>query len=177
MVLRVPVLYGKAEMPSESAVNVLMDAVWKAQTEGATIKMDHWAIRYPTNTEDVGRVCRGQLECFELPRSIHCRLLIEFPDVAVKYLDASDRQSLPDTLQFSSEDKMTKYEICEKFGEIMGLSIQGIEANTEGNDPNASVQRPYDCHLSTKGLQDLGIDISTCDFEGWWRREVRAFRK
>ena len=61
VVLRVPVLYGKAEMPAESAVNVLMDSVWKAQTEGANIKMDHWAISYPTNTEDVGRVCRGQL--------------------------------------------------------------------------------------------------------------------
>jgi dTDP-4-dehydrorhamnose reductase len=59
VVLRVPVLYGEAENPSESAVNVLMDAVWKAQEKDAAIKMDHWAIRYPTNTEDVGRVCQG----------------------------------------------------------------------------------------------------------------------
>ncbi|KAL4728576.1 hypothetical protein ACLX1H_005327 [Fusarium chlamydosporum] len=59
VVLRVPVLYGNAETPSESAVNVLMDALWKAQTQGAQISMDHWAIRYPTNTEDIGRVCHG----------------------------------------------------------------------------------------------------------------------
>lgn len=72
---------------------------------------------------------------------------------------------------------MTKYEICELFGDIMGLPTENIKANTEGNDPNASVQRPYDCHLSTKALQDLGIDVSTSDFRGWWRREVRAFRK
>jgi hypothetical protein len=72
---------------------------------------------------------------------------------------------------------MTKYEICQKFGEIMGLSVAGIEANTAGNDPNASVQRPYDCHLSTKALRDLGIDVSTCNFVDWWRRELRAFRK
>lgn len=84
---------------------------------------------------------------------------------------------MPQILQFSSEDKMTKYEICELFGDIMGLPTTGIEANTEGNDPNASVQRPYDCHLSTKALKDLGIDVSTCDFRAWWRREVRAFRK
>lgn len=58
-VLRVPVLYGRAETPSESAVNVLMDAVWKNQTEGIKCKMDHWSIRYPTNTEDVARVCYG----------------------------------------------------------------------------------------------------------------------
>ncbi|CEI38835.1 hypothetical protein FVEN_g4637 [Fusarium venenatum] len=158
VVLRVPVLYGNAETPSESAVNVLMDALWKAQTQGAQINMDHWAIRYPTNTEDIGRVCH---------------------DISVKYLDtpSNSRASLPGILQFSSEDRMTKYEIVALFGEIMGLSTEGITPNTEGNDPNASVQRPYDCHLSTKALKDLGIDVSTCDFKGWWRREVRAFRK
>ena len=59
VVLRVPVLYGHAEMPGESAVNVLMDSLWKAQTEGAKVNMDHWALRYPTNTTDVGRVCCG----------------------------------------------------------------------------------------------------------------------
>lgn len=59
--LRVPVLYGDAEMPTESAVNVLMDVVWTAQEPGAKVKMDHWALRYPTNTEDVGRVCAGRL--------------------------------------------------------------------------------------------------------------------
>jgi dTDP-4-dehydrorhamnose reductase len=83
---------------------------------------------------------------------------------------------LPKILQFSSEDKFTKYEICQVFGDIMGLSIDGIEPNTEGNDPNASVQRPYDCHLSTKVLKELGMDISTNDFKGWWRRELHAFR-
>lgn len=59
IVLRVPVLYGKAETPSESAVNVLMDSVWKAETEKVKVKMDHWALRYPTCTEDIGRVCKG----------------------------------------------------------------------------------------------------------------------
>lgn len=97
-------------------------------------------------------------------------------DVAVKYLESQDRTSLPRVLQFSSEDKYTKYEICQLFAEIMGLNIDNMEANAEGNDPNASVQRPYDCHLSTKALRDLGIDVSTQDFVGWWRREMRAFR-
>ncbi|KAH6611240.1 NAD dependent epimerase dehydratase family protein [Trichoderma cornu-damae] len=156
VVLRVPVLYGHAETPSESAVNVLMDSVWKAQTEGAKIKMDHWAIRYPTNTGDVGRVCH---------------------DVAIKYLECGDRKDLPRILQFSSEDRMTKYSICRLFGDIMGLSVDNIEPNTEGNDPNASVQRPYDCHLSTQELKSLGIDVSACDFLAWWRRKVGAFRK
>jgi S-adenosylmethionine synthetase len=72
---------------------------------------------------------------------------------------------------------MTKYEICELFAEIMGLSIEKMVPNTEGNDPNAKVQRPYDCHLSTRALRELGINVSTMEFKGWWRREVRAFRK
>lgn len=59
VVLRVPVLYGEAESPQESAVNILMDSLWKAQEKEAKVKMDHWALRYPTNTEDVGRVCQG----------------------------------------------------------------------------------------------------------------------
>ncbi len=59
VILRVPVLYGEAESPAESAINVLMDAVWKVQEKGVVVKMDHWALRYPTNTEDVGRVCQG----------------------------------------------------------------------------------------------------------------------
>ena len=100
--------------------------------------------------------------------------------MAVHYLGVlgtEKERELPRVLQFSSEDKYTKYEICQVFGEIMGLPIDGIEPNTEGNDPNASVQRPYDCHLSTRALKELGIDVSTQDFVGWWRREMRAFRK
>lgn len=98
-------------------------------------------------------------------------------DVAVKYLEAGDRKALPQILQFSSEDRMTKYEICQKFGEIMGLDITNVTPNSEGNDPSASVQRPYDTHLSTKALRELGIDVAAMNFTDWWRREVRAFRK
>ncbi|KAM3068948.1 hypothetical protein ACMFMG_004124 [Clarireedia jacksonii] len=155
VVLRVPVLYGKGE-PEESAIGVLVNSVWKAQEKDAKIKMDHWALRYPTNTEDVGRV---------------------LVDIAAKYLESDDTSKLPQILQFSSEDKFTKYEICEQFAEILGLPLDGMVANTEGNDPNASVQRPYDCHLSTKALKDLGINVATMDFMGFWRREMRAFRK
>ena len=152
VVLRVPVLYGKAEEPKESAINVLMDAIWEAQKVEAgsgKVKMDHWAQRYPTNTEDVGRVCK---------------------DVAIKYLEAGDKLSkMPKILQFSSEDRFTRYGICELFAEIMGLPIEGkIEATKIGGDPSASVQRPYDTHLSSQRLKDLGIKVHTQDFKAWW---------
>lgn len=62
VVLRVPVLYGQVEGNWESAVNCLMDVVVGAgKGEGKRVKMDHWALRYPTNTEDVARVCYGTL--------------------------------------------------------------------------------------------------------------------
>ncbi|TAQ87234.1 hypothetical protein B7494_g4409 [Chlorociboria aeruginascens] len=161
VVLRVPVLYGEADTPSESAVNTLMTSVWKAGNKDAGIKMDHWSLRYPTNTEDVGRVCQG------ISRDLIAKKPTDpLPDIATKYLATDDKSSLPTTLQFSSEDKFTKYEICQLFAEIMGLPLDGMTANAEGNDPNASVQRPYNTHLSTKALQDLGIDVSTMDFAG-----------
>jgi len=156
IVLRVPVLYGEAESPKESAINTLMDSVWKAQEKGAAEKMDHWALRYPTNTEDVARVCQ---------------------DLATKYLETNDKTSLPSIFQFSSEDRLTKYEICQIFAEIMGLPLDGMIPDTKGNDPNTSAQRPYDCHLSSNSLKLLGITTATMDFRGWWRRETRAFRK
>ncbi|GIJ85224.1 hypothetical protein Asppvi_004080 [Aspergillus pseudoviridinutans] len=157
LILRVPLLYGTAQNNSESAVNTLIDAVWKAQDENAGVKMDDWAQRYPTNTEDVARVCR---------------------DVVVKYLKARSRiHELPKILHFSSEDRMTKYEICEKLAEVLGLSLVGMIRNKQGNDPNASVQRPYDTHLSTKVLKDLGIDVQTTDFVAWWRKHLGAYKK
>lgn len=148
VVLRVPVLYGKADEPKESAVNVLMDALWKSQEQDTAVKMDHWAQRYPTNTEDVARVCL---------------------DISKKYLDNREAiYKMPKVLQFSSEDKMTKYEICQLFAEIMDLPLNGMVVEKAGNDPKASVQRPYDTHLSTEALKDIGIDVRTQDFAAWW---------
>ncbi|KAH0615056.1 uncharacterized protein H6S33_000692 [Morchella sextelata] len=153
VVMRVPVLYGEVEKNAESAVNVLLDAVWNKEGK-EKIEMDHWSIRYPTNTSDVARVLK---------------------DVANKYT-TEDPASLPRILQFSSEDRMTKYEICQLLAEINGLPLEHMVGN-DSNDPNASVVRPYDCHLSTKALKDIGIPVHTVSFADWWKRELRAFRK
>ena len=146
VVLRVPVLYGKADSPSESAVNVLLDAVWNSQKEDASLKMDHWARRYPTNTEDVARVCF---------------------DTAVKYLhEEGSRKQLPRVLQFSSEERLTKYEMCEILAELLGLPLENVIADAAS--PTGGVQRPFDTHLSTKALKDIGIETRTQDFKAWW---------
>lgn len=146
--LRVPVLYGESLKNDDSSINVLVDAVWKAQDKDANLSMDDWALRYPTNTEDVGRVCQ---------------------DIARKYLEAGQkRSSMPTILHFSSEDRYTKYEICQLLAEILGLPLDGMVRNKQGNAPNASVQRPYDTHLSTTALKELGIDVQTQNFQDWW---------
>ncbi|KAF2179851.1 NAD(P)-binding protein [Zopfia rhizophila CBS 207.26] len=159
VVLRVPVLYGSCDDPTESAVNILMSQVWAAQkvkAGDAKIKVDDYAQRFPTNTEDVARVCR---------------------DVCKLYLDSSNaNRNLPSILQFSSEDQMTKWEICNIFGEIMGLPLDGLEPFKPEEVLNDGVKRPYDCHLDTSALKELGIDVHTANFRIWWRREVGAFR-
>jgi S-adenosylmethionine synthetase len=133
---------------------VLMDSLWKSQKE--KIKMDDWAIRYPTNVEDVARVCR---------------------DIAKVYTTSPKASELPRILQFSSEDRMTKYEITQKFAEIMALPLDGIVADKDGGKPGPDgTLRPYDCHLDTSELKNLGVDVTTVDFVAWWRRWVGAYR-
>lgn len=58
-------------------------------------------------------------------------------DVAIKYTSAEDPSKFPKILQFSSEDRMTKYEICQTLAEIAGLPIDHIMPNDK-NDPNAT---------------------------------------
>ncbi|KAF1935401.1 NAD(P)-binding protein [Clathrospora elynae] len=159
VVLRVPILYGSCDEPKDSAVNVLMSQLWTAQQieEGQPkIQVDDYALRYPTNTKDVGRVCR---------------------DIAKLYLDPRkvDRE-LPSVLHFTSEDRMTKWQICQVFADIMGLPLDNIEPVKPDEDPSDGTVRPYDCHLDTSLLQELGVDVVTSDFRTWWRREVGAFR-
>ncbi|KAI4175560.1 MAG: hypothetical protein LQ343_001551 [Gyalolechia ehrenbergii] len=146
VVLRVPVLYGHAESNAESAVNVLLDAVWKAQEKDAHVSMDDWSLRYPTNTEDVARV---------------------LVDIASQYLVAENaRVAMPKVLQFSSEQRFTKFQMCQLFAEVLGLPLDGMTGT--GEDKKAVVPRPYDTHLSTRALKELGVDLWTQDFGDWW---------
>lgn len=129
-----------------------MSQLWesqKIQPGEAKIEVENWALRYPTNTSDVGRVCR---------------------DIATLYLDPGsvDRQ-LPNVLQFSSEDKMTKWEIVNVFADIMGLPLDGMRPFVPDEDAGDGVKRPYDCHLDTQALKDLGIDVGTVGFQFWWQ--------
>jgi S-adenosylmethionine synthetase len=151
VILRVPLLYGKCDEPHQSAVNVLMSLLWTSQSispNDTRLKIDNYALRFPTNTSDVARVCR---------------------DLSKFYLNPpNSTRDLPTTLHFSSEDRMTKWQICQTFAEIMGLPLDGMEAFQPDDDPKDGVQRPYDCHLDISALRHLGIDTSTVNFTVWW---------
>jgi len=159
--LRVPVLYGHTvpeDNNAESAVNTLVDALWKAQGQGneaggdsaAAVKMDDWAVRTPTNTADVARVC---------------------VDIA------THPGPIPGILQFSSDDRMTKYEMCKVFAGILDLPFDGVVAVKDGGKPGPDgTLRPMDCHMDTGELRKLGISVETVDFVAWWRRKLGAYR-
>jgi S-adenosylmethionine synthetase len=155
VVLRVPLLYGHCEKddPSKSAVHPLVDAIWKAQNVKVgepKVKVDDYALRYPTATEDVGRVCL---------------------DIAKLYTEQG-KPNLPRILHFSSEDQYTKYGICKLFAEeILALPIENLEPHDPTKDEEESKSttvRPYNTHLDTTALKELGINIATLDFLAWW---------
>lgn len=151
VVLRVPVLYGSCDEPSESAVNVLMSQLWAAQKLSPSdpkIQVDDYALRFPTNTEDVGRVCRDISEYY-------------------RSTENADRD-LPQVLQFSSEEQMTKWQIVQAFAEITGLPLENMEASRPQDQPSDGTVRPFDCHLDTSELKRLGVDVVTVGFREWW---------
>ncbi|GAO52305.1 NAD(P)-binding protein [Saitoella complicata NRRL Y-17804] len=148
--LRIPVLYGAGEN-SESSINTLVDAVWNKAGK-KDVQMDHWAARFPTNVEDVAHVLK---------------------DLAQKYSTEESRKDQPRVFQFSADQKYTKYEICQIFGDILGLPIDHLIAQ-DTVEQTPGVIRPRDCKLSTKTLQDAGISVDHVDFKQWWQRRLTA---
>jgi S-adenosylmethionine synthetase len=142
VVFRVPLLYGPAETPSESAVNCLVDFV-KRTEKGEKVMVDDWAVRYPTCTEDVAVVLK---------------------DVVKKWEERGKGQwKGGNILQFSAEEPMTKYQMCKLFAELLGAPDKTLQPAAGGGSLS-----PYDAHLSTKELEAEGINAGAQSFKGWW---------
>jgi S-adenosylmethionine synthetase len=134
-------------------VHPLIDAIWEAQDIKAgepKVKVDDYALRFPTATEDVGRVCL---------------------DIAKLYTQQG-RTDLPRILHFSSENQYTKYGICKLFAEeILALPMDNIDPfdpSKDEHEAKSTTVRPYNTHLDTSALKELGIDTWTQDFLSWW---------
>ncbi|KAJ8098194.1 hypothetical protein POJ06DRAFT_146635 [Lipomyces tetrasporus] len=153
LIFRVPVLYGEVEKMSESAINILVEITLNAN-QATEVEMDNWQIRYPTNTEDIGRVLK---------------------DLSDLILNAKTK--IPSILHFSASQKYTKYEICQLFGELLGVPTTHLKKIDIVNNTGSKVNRPHDCCLSNKRLMELGIDVSTVDFVAWWRKRLLPPRR
>ncbi|KAF8310946.1 NAD(P)-binding protein [Clavulina sp. PMI_390] len=157
IVLRVPVLYGPVRVPSDSAVNVLLDIV--RDQSGKTYKMDHWATRYPTNVEDIAKYLVALVE---------------------KFPNASTR--LPPILHFSAAEPYTKYEMCVLLASLHTPPLAHTHIVPDASEPvipPGGVGRPKDCHLAVDeewkaaGLQDsLEVGMYVGGFEEWWKAEI-----
>jgi len=151
VILRVPLLYGHCEQEekNKSAVHPLIDSVLKAQDakEGeAKVQVDDYGLRFPTCTEDVGRVLE---------------------EIAELYLKGGN--DLPQILQFSGQTKYTKFEMAKIFAEILGAPTDNLVSHDPTKDAQeGDTQRPYDSHLDISVLKGLGVDVSNQDFTAWW---------
>ncbi|KAI9254649.1 RmlD-like substrate binding domain-containing protein [Sporodiniella umbellata] len=141
VILRVPILYGETEYNGESAVNILIDTV-RSEKAG---QVDNVGERYPTNVADVARVLK---------------------DLAVKKIEKN--QEVVGTYHFSAQDPKTKYQMCETFAKILGVSIDHLTPQNTV-DPSASVSRPDNSHLSVSRLQAEGVDTHFVNFDVWFQ--------
>ena len=90
-------------------------------------------------------------------------------DICKLYLEPSNAdRDLPSILHFSSEEGMTKWQMVKSLAEIMGLPLDGMEPFCPSDNSPVGTQRPYDCHLDTSVLKDLGVDVDIADFRTWW---------
>ncbi|EIW69634.1 hypothetical protein TREMEDRAFT_68791 [Tremella mesenterica DSM 1558] len=144
-VLRVPILYGRTEYNAESAVNIIRDVV--EDQSGKQYKMDHVQRRYPTNVDDVARVL------FDLT---HLGKPLPF---IVHYCSPSPA--------------LSKWDMTQIIARHLHLPISHITPETVV--PPGATSRPQDAQLSTRSLQDIGVDVDEeMSFDDWWREYVKA---
>lgn len=153
VVLRVPVLYGPCEKPSDSAINVLLDVV--RDQSGKEYKMDHWATRYPTNVKDIAAFL-------------------------AEVVATHPTNSLPSTLHFSAPEPYTKYEICLLLSSLHSPPLPHAHIIPDSADPiipPGGVGRPRDCQLNTSLIEEtLGMEVKSIGFEEWWAGAIREGR-
>ncbi|PWN42724.1 Vps5-domain-containing protein [Ceraceosorus guamensis] len=162
-VWRVPVLYGKAETHSESAVNCLLDVISPREESKGRVKMDAVAVRYPTSVEDVSR---GLLSLSQ----IWYKSLSE-EDSNAQSENGIVRGRVPPVLHFSAREAMTKQDMCFVLSRVQRAleeptSTDHLEPVYEV-DPN-DTSRPRHVKLDLDLTERCGVDTKCIGFEEWW---------
>ncbi|KAJ3212055.1 Methionine adenosyltransferase 2 subunit beta [Entophlyctis luteolus] len=151
-IFRVPLLYGNVEFDDESAVNCLLPIV-KNPTK--IVVMDDYQIRYPTNCDDAAKAI-VQL----VSKSVFEK------DKAVKGI-----------YHFCGKEKMTKYEMCQVIGSVLGVGIAHLQPLRE-IPKEALTSRPYNAHLSNRRIEEeAGIKIDCVPFKSWWEMYLAVDKK
>ncbi|XP_037125339.1 methionine adenosyltransferase 2 subunit beta isoform X4 [Syngnathus acus] len=137
-VLRVPVLFGEVESPSESAVT----ALWPKVLQGAAAEgcpLDHCQPRFPTHTRDVAAVCWNICRAAALDESIR------------------------GTFHYSGKEQMTKYEMALAMARAFNLPSAHLIALTEQPAAEAA-RRPLNPRLDCSRLEVLGLSVEPRPF-------------
>ncbi len=132
-VLRVPILYGPCETLAESSVTSIVPALLRA-TAAAPVRLDNWAVRYPTHTADVASVIR----------QMTLRRLSGHP--------------LDGVFHASGNEPHTKYTLGLLMARILGVAPEAVRPD---DAPTSGAPRPHDAHLDTSRLDALGITART----------------
>lgn len=136
MILRVPILYGPTENLAESAVTVLAQQMLDAKEDNQkTIRLDHWAVRYPTYTPDVAKVLHSMVERWV------------------------DKPSLSGIFHWSGREPFTKYEMACVMAAQMGFDQTRLIPVSQ--PPSDGVKRPQNAHLDIAALERMGISSHT----------------
>ncbi len=132
-ILRIPILYGDVEYLEESAVIILTRELLDAADE-ESVKMENWATRHPTLTDDVADVIRQML------------------------VYAGDNPVLKGIFHWSADEAMTKYDMACVIADVIDFSRERIIPD---NNPPSGAPRPKDCTLDTSLLRGKGIEKQT----------------
>lgn len=132
-ILRVPILYGTVESLAESAVTVVA-ANLLALPPGGTLRVEDWATRYPTHTDDVAVVLRQMVEHREAD------------------------PSFGGILHWSGNEAFTKYGMACRMADALGISRTRLVSDPS---PGTGAPRPKDSHLDCSALASLGIGRHT----------------
>ena len=125
-VLRLPWLFGPTESLQESGITALLDTV----SNHTPAKIDDWAIRFPTNVEEVAEVL---YQCLK---------------------QTAEGHPLRGIYQWSGDTAMTRYQLAQLIGDIAGRDTTHLQPDS---NPAMAEPRPYNCQLDKSRLTDLGI--------------------
>lgn len=128
--------------------------------------MDHYQVRFPTNVDDIGRLL------VDLTRKWNDHHERQVLNTAPKDLE----KPLPAILHYASPaPALTKYDMTKIIAKHLDLPIDHVKPDSARPvSKPGQTERPENTQLSTKSLEELGVDTrEDADFETWWAKYIK----